>query len=604
LTTRFFTSTIQPLRIRLSSAVHPNLYFWTGFLLLNFLLFLPAYLLNRETSAFLPPIFERAAEPSVTVRKLFSWRNNLDIFRLNIEITLLLAIWAFLPWLRRPRLRGFYRLLFTSVTIVGLAYAIYENLIVSIYQEDPVFYAHFQLAVDGLDFVWKHLTVSSLTLGAAILAIAATIALLALWARILIGGIPVNHLNRGTRILLAFLACLSILAALNSGKTLSSPKSIASSLVAKLGKNTADSIALYQRVRAVDDLPFYQAYNYTGHDLLGKPNIYLIFIESYGSTLYSQERFTDSYTKLLGDLTTELENGGWYAATALSESPTWGGGSWMAYTTALFGMRVDSHPQYLALQERFQEESYPDLGSYMQSQGYRYLRATSLAVELDDEEWHQYKDFFGVDSWIRYSDLDYQGMHYGWGPSPPDQYVLHAIDQDIKGESDQPFLLFWITQNSHYPWRKVPKVVDDWRAMNDGNAVVTVFKDESTSLIEKRENYLEAIIYELSFLKAFILNEAGDNDIFVLIGDHQPGYITRRSDGFDTPLHIISKDRAFVRSFAEYGFDPGLKVQDPLPAMRHEGFYSLFIRVLLQQYGQGGSKLPEYLPHGIQLENH
>ncbi|UCC53706.1 MAG: hypothetical protein JSV68_06965, partial [Anaerolineaceae bacterium] len=69
-------------------------------------------------------------------------------------------------------------------------------------------------------------------------------------------------------------------------------------------------------------------------------------------------------------------------------------------------------------------------------------------------------------------------------------------------------------------------------------------------------------------------------------------------------LHIISKDRAFVRSFAEYGFDPGLKVQDPLPAMRHEGFYSLFMRVLLQQYGQGGSKLPEYLPDGIQLENH
>ncbi len=194
-------------------------------------------------------------------------------------------------------------------------------------------------------------------------------------------------------------------------------------------------------------------------------------------------------------------------------------------------------------------------------------------------------------------------MHYGWGPSPPDQYVLNAVNEELNGQSDQPFLLFWITQNSHYPWRKVPEVVDDWRAMNDGNAVVNVFEDDSTSLAEKQDNYLEAITYELSFLKEFILNEAGDDDIFVLMGDHQPGYIGRRSDGFGTPLHIISKDKSLVQAFAEYGFDPGLEVQDPSPTMRHEGFYSLFMRVFLQQYGQGHSTLPPYLPDGIQQED-
>jgi phosphoglycerol transferase MdoB-like AlkP superfamily enzyme len=397
------------------------------------------------------------------------------------------------------------------------------------------------------------------------------------------------------------LASLSIWAVLGYGKNLASPKSVISSLVLKLGKNTADSFALYHRVRALDDLPFYQAYDYSEHDLLGKPNIYLIFVESYGGILYSRDRLRGTYTDLLDQLASELKEGGWFAATALSESPTWGGGSWMAYTSALFGLRIDNHPQYLALQQRFQEEEYPDLGHYFQSQGYRYVGATSLAVELDDESWQKYKDFYGVDSWIRYSDLNYKGMHYGWGPSPPDQYVLNAVNEELNGQSDQPFLLFWITQNSHYPWRRVPQVVDDWRAMNDGNAVVNVFGDDSTSLAEKQDNYLEAITYELSFLKEFILNEAGDDDIFVLMGDHQPGYIGRRSDGFGTPLHIISKDKSLVQAFAEYGFDPGLEVQDPSPSMRHEGFYSLFMRVFLQQYGQGHSKLPPYLPDGIQL---
>ena len=42
------------------------------------------------------------------------------------------------------------------------------------------------------------------------------------------------------------------------------------------------------------------------------------------------------------------------------------------------------------------------------------------------------------------------------------------------------------------------------------------------SLAEKQDNYLEAITYELSFLKEFILNQASDDDdVFVLMGDRR-----------------------------------------------------------------------------------
>ncbi len=87
--------------------------------------------------------------------------------------------------------------------------------------------------------------------------------MIALLVRLLIGGIPLGNLNIGSRLLLALLASLSIWALLGNGKNLTSPKSVVSSLVLKLGKNTADSIALYHRVRALDDLPFYQAYDYS-----------------------------------------------------------------------------------------------------------------------------------------------------------------------------------------------------------------------------------------------------------------------------------------------------------------------------------------------------
>ncbi|MDV7390607.1 hypothetical protein RZS08_04600, partial [Arthrospira platensis SPKY1] len=95
----------------------------------------------------------------------------------------------------------------------------------------------------------------------------------------------------------------------------------------------------------------------------------------------------------------------------------------MAYTSALFGLRVDTHAQYLALLEQYQDAAYPDLGRYLQSQGYYSLRVDAIAKELRESEWLKYVRFYGLDDLRLYNSLDYQGPRYGWGPAPPDQYV-------------------------------------------------------------------------------------------------------------------------------------------------------------------------------------
>jgi hypothetical protein len=100
-------------------------------------------------------------------------------------------------------------------------------------------------------------------------------------------------------------------------------------------------------------------------------------------------------------------------------------------------------------------------------------------------------------------------------------------------------------------------------------------------------------------LTDFVLRTGDEDSVFILIGDHQPQRVSRRSDGFDTPVHIISKDAALVDAFLDYDFTRGLGVQNLTPTMRHEGFYSMFMRVLLTQYGQGIKIPPEYLPSGI-----
>ena len=134
-----------------------------------------------------------------------------------------------------------------------------------------------------------------------------------------------------------------------------------SCLGCKLATNIEDSLALATRVQTVRDAAYDPGIDYSGYDLLARPDIYLIFIESYGSILYQKESLREPYLALLNELQSDLDAAGWHSASALSESPTWGGGSWMAYTSALFGLRVDSHPAYLALRDRFATEAYPTL---------------------------------------------------------------------------------------------------------------------------------------------------------------------------------------------------------------------------------------------------
>lgn len=579
---------------------HPNIVFWMYFLTLNVWLFLPSYLFSIDSSTFLPALPNPGHDLALLTRQLFAWRNNLDLFRLNAELTLLISLWVFLSRSRRHHFRSIFLMGLTAIYFITLAYAFYESLTIYIYQVDAVFYAQIRLLIDGLGFLLHHLHVPSLLIASSVITIVAITAFLFVGIRIISNEEIVSNLSYWSRLLLGILMMFTLSSVLLNGNMLGSPKSVVSSQIAKLLNNFSDSFDLIREVRALYELEYPQVYDYEGHYLLTKPNIYLIFIESYGSILYKREAFREPYLDLLVEKQKSLQEAGWFASSTFSESTSWGGGSWMAYTSVLFGLRVDNHPQYLSLVDRFQDQDYPDLGFTLRSLGYRYIRTTSLSVELDDREWQKYINFFGVDEWIRYRDLGYEGMHYGWGPSPPDQFVLNKTSEIIRGQSRQPFFLFLITQNSHYPWQEVPSLVDDWHTLDDGNAVVTLF-EESMPQNVKQENYMNAITYELDFLTDFILERAEDEDIFILIGDHQPGYVSRKQDGFDTPLHIISKDQEFVEAFAEYGFVPGLKIEDNKKSIQHEGFYSLFMRIFLQHYGQGTKTVPPYLPKGIEL---
>lgn len=578
--------------------LHPDLIFWACFVGLNALLFLPFYLANLSEGVPNHLFTTLRVAPLTGLFNIFIWREDSDPFRINAELAILLALWVNIGWLRRGAVRWTIMIGY----FVALFYYIYESVMIYLYRDEPIFYSHYFLIRDGLQFLAEHLNIPVVVYFATLAGAAVLFAVIFAALRTLVNGQLTTELSPTSRMLVTALAAGVLLSAFTYRDVSADPRMVMSSLSFKLEKNISASFALYHSIANFDDAEIYRAYNYSRHRLLEKPNIYLIFVESYGSVLYKRPDWREEYIKLLHATEEKLTAGNYHYASALSQSPTWGGGSWLAYTSALFGLHIETHPQYLTLMDRYQTKvpRYPDLGTYLRTQGYHYFWTTSISDELGDKKWGAYKSFYGVDEWLRYSDLDYAGKRYGWGPAPPDQYVLNYVRDVAMAEQTKPLAMFYITQNSHYPYDPLPTMADNWHDLNELAPDGDPAPQEGTSHEQLRDHYLQGIQYQFDMLTEFILNHADENAIFYLIGDHQPPSVSRRADSFDTPMHIISRDADYIASLDEYGFVPALVVDDTIPAhFKHEGIYSLIVRSLIQNYGARPTFAPRFLPSGV-----
>ena len=172
--------------------------------------------------------------------------------------------------------------------------------------------------------------------------------------------------------------------------------------------------------------------------------------------------------------------------------------------------------------------------------------------------------------------------------------------------------------SSHIPWTGLPPIVDDWRTMNTGEVSATGADLEMTEgqlkMQVKRfkrkdevrlrrlrptpdnvEDYLEAISYSFEAVVRHIERLEQEPEIIIVMGDHQPPLYKENTD-FTVPIHVMAKDKRWLKAFREQGFKMGMKLGYQDKAIRHEGFYSLMVRAVA---GPSGGELPPYRAHGI-----
>jgi hypothetical protein len=279
----------------------------------------------------------------------------------------------------------------------------------------------------------------------------------------------------------------------------------------------------------------------------------------------------------------------------------------MAYTSAIFGLSVREQSKYAALHEAYQKIPYPNLGRYFHLQGYEYVWITPIEQRISAEREEKDIIFLGVDQWITLESMGYKGPLYGWGPSPPDQFTLRYIADFVRDQTQPTFLVF-LTQNTHYPYTPLPPLVDDPNIFTEIYSKITETETNTSKehvFRETRQHYMDAVEYTFAALEALITHIQDPDAIVVLLGDHQPPAVSYKGDGYATMIHILSQDEDFVRGFQQYGFSPGLVLETPQgtfakAGMKHEGFYSLFMRNVVECFGTDDSNLPPYLPNGLE----
>ncbi len=560
--------------------------FWLMFFLLNALLFLPWYLFSLGKSDFFPykGFFSELLFDKL---KFIFIRYNFDIFRVSTDLVLLFVLHYFVSSIALKRgVKYFGIILF----VLLLIYQIYSAFFQSIYQTPAIFYNDFPMLENG----FRILSTSFSFRIACFVLLGVAVFLFLLWLvnatfkkiDTLVFG-KVSKLIGFSILLLCFISLARF-----RGKQM--PVITAQLLTVNIFQNIRASIKLKADVEKIEFNKIPEINKSLSIALEERPNIYFLFIESYGSINLNNPQLSSSYKTWLKGYETQLAVDGWKSSSILSKAPITGGGSWLSYTTVMLGYKVDNRGLYNTLVANKKFQKYSHLFRNLKQQGYANYRLNPIVVpENFGIPWDLYTSFYAVDEWIRLYDVKYKGIKYGFGPSPPDQYSLNKAHEIIAKKGNEPFVLFSLSKNSHTPFAAPYEIKDNWKEWNSERG-----KDKHARFFEvpKIENYRKAIKYQLDNVIDFIIKKGKDTDLFIIIGDHQPPAFETMD--FKTPIHIIAKNRNFVRGFSNYGFSEGL-MPNALQEMRHEGFYSMFLRELVRNYGADSTNLPTYFPEGL-----
>ncbi len=307
-------------------------------------------------------------------------------------------------------------------------------------------------------------------------------------------------------------------------------------------------------------------------DKLNRTNVYFIFVESYGHTVFAHSRHSSKIEPVLVAFEKDLRKRGFAICSNFLKSTAYGGYSWLPYATLSSGVHLDNQMRYNLLIT----SKAKTIARYFNAAEYKTISV------MPGTRWPwPGDDFFGYQKKYYAWDFDYRGPAYGWSPMP-DQYVLDFIHRKEIKNRTQPIFVMFALVSSHAPFHLQPPFLEDW--LQIGTGAIYHEKEAITfpviwpDLSNASEAYITAIIYDLNVIKVFIERYVTDNTLIIVLGDHQPNVqITGKNQPWSVPIHVISKNRRFLKPFEKRGYTPGIIPREPMPHRGMETFLYEFL---------------------------
>ncbi|SHK11665.1 hypothetical protein SAMN05216369_0510 [Marinobacter antarcticus] len=288
--------------------------------------------------------------------------------------------------------------------------------------------------------------------------------------------------------------------------------------------------------------------------LAGK-DVILGFLESYGISTLTDDRYHAMIDQRLESMAQELDSAGLTVVTGRLQSPIQGGQSWLGHLSVLSGQWVHNQLAY----ETLLSSNYPTLIDDFRSTGHKTLAVMPAITQAWPEgRLLRYENIYN------HENMDYQGPPFNW-VTMPDQYTWRWF-QTLRERSPEPLFAELALISGHAPWVPILPVLEDWESIGNGEvferwkgageAPASLWRDPD----RVRDHYAKAIAYTLTVASGFAARYVEENTLMIILGDHQPApLITGENASRDVIVHIISGDPALVTPFLS-GELPGFQL--------------------------------------------
>jgi hypothetical protein len=305
-------------------------------------------------------------------------------------------------------------------------------------------------------------------------------------------------------------------------------------------------------------------------------DVLLIFVESYGATTWDHQAAVKALAGTRSHFESAVRDTGRAMVSGFVESPTFGGGSWLAHISFLTGLEIRDDESNMRLMTQRRET----ILTTFRAKGYK----TIAVMPGMSQPWPE-GAFYGFTDIYDYFRLDYKGPSFGWW-DVPDQYSLYKLDAlAIAPQPHQPVFAFFPTVSTHAPFIPTPPYQPDWSRLSsakpfDDRALAASW-DQTPDWLNLEPGYLQSVSYAFESFAGYLRHRADRDLVMILIGDHQPpALVTGTGATWEVPVHVIASRPEILDRLKQHGFREGLTPSHPSLMKMPE-----LTRVMLDAFG-------------------